>query len=412
MAVKKKRYHIGADGIVAECKASLRSCPYEDFQTREGAETARQLKIQKTEVEAGRARLDKIFNDPNTVSSVGRFDMGSKRVGKRVRDYAHSLDNSYMSTGKDPDLYYATIDLQQENPMVEKVRVQAVRRVMPDYTDGKLKVVWGIKLEERGRYGKTQEMEFEFDDNPQQAMRGIKTYLEEAVRMNSTQEGHTIEEESDKLFTQFRNVYGIVEEEAQGPYVLWEKHGWNEGLGTFSESNSIEVVADVNYATSTLRPRSLERFMEDNTDYRVTMPEINLRIKDDEDGQSEAWWAASYNNNQWSLEFLQEGSDRVRKIDVDDPEEAQDFIQSFVQSNMRTQDDWTANEKSEYVANFMIEMDRIEQKTQRKVDEFTKIIEDSSGSRNPSKNRNRMEDKIFGNTDKNSTMGKILGIFG
>lgn len=415
-AMASKKYHVDGSGKVSECRATFRSCPYEDFQTREGALTAHELKKQKTDLDQRREYLNKLFNSPDTVRSIGRFSMTGNKLGKRVRDYAHALDNSYTMNGKDADLYYSSIDLEQENPKDKKMNFVVNRRTFPNTTEGIENVTWVLQMNPVSIYGKKQELEINFDEDPAKAEREARVFFEEGVRLNGVDGVHSINDEADKLYGQFKDAYIIVEEEARGPYYVWDNYGWNEGLGNFAESDTIEINANVDYSSSTLRPRSVERFLNENKDYQVGMPEINLRIYDNEGGNSDAWWAASYNNGDWKIEFLQDGHTEPRTAYLNNPEEAQSLMNSFVKGNMRTNDDWTANEKSEYVANFMIEMDRISRNAQEQNAEFAEVVSNSGNSpqsaNTQSKHKNRMDDKIFGSTDKNSTMGKILGIFG
>lgn len=415
MSVKSKKYHVDENGRVSECKATFRVCPYDDYQTREGALTAHELKKQSNDLESRREKINALYNDPNTLRSVGRFDMSGTR-GQSIRDYARNLDNDFLMNGKDPEIYYGNVVLYQDDAASKKVNLSAMRRSLPDMNEGKEKVVWTFKIEPTSLYEHKVELDINFDEDPDEAAQQAKTFIEESVRTNGVADNGSIQASTEKIYEQFNKVYSAIEEESRGPYYIWDNYGWNKGIGTFHQSNSMELIANVDYADSTLRPRLVERFLDENEDYHVGVPDITLRVYDNESGASESWWGATYDNGLWTLE-MQRADDDIEYVYTRDPEEAQTLLRSFVSEHMRTNDDWTANEKSEFVADFMVQMERISAKAEAKSDEFTEILrrnrpvaEDSRTTQK--RNKDRMEDKIFGNTDKNSTMGKILGIFG
>lgn len=398
------RYHVGADGKVSECKARFRACPFDDYKTREGAATAYELKAEKLELDDRREAVNSHFKNKDLLRSTALLNASGEERGKRFRDYGHNLENSYLMNGKDPEAYIVNVALKQENVAdVVKARVSAFRHELPNYNEGKIDNIWRLKIEYRMNTKEPVTLEVNFD-NPAQDMRQVRIFLEESVRENQVPAYSTIEKETDALFRQFRKTYAMIEEEAQGPYYVWDKHGIDEGLGAFANSTSMDVIAGVEYNDSTFRARTVERFLEENDMYEVGTPNINFRVADNDAKNGNAW-ATEYDNGEWMLHFLGNDDEDMRTVTVKSPEEAEKLLYDFVRNNMSENDDWTAKEKAEYVATFMLQMESVQKKAEERGAKFRKLLEESG------ENKNRIKDELFGINKKESTIGSILSMF-
>lgn len=403
-----KRYHIGQDGKVAECRAFIRGCPLQDYKTIEGAETALFLQKEAKEHEHKVVELNRLFKDPKTLRSTASILMSGNKRGQTIRDYAYNLDSNYMHHGADPEIYFAKVTFSPTNLVAEpNVNVYAQRFTLPDYTTGETVNRWTLVTEYKNSSRQKIELPLDFNENPEQKMREAYVFFEEAARLNIMNQDTDLEKQTDELYNQFRTSYATIEEEIQGPNKVWEQHGWNEGLGNFKDSTQSEINADVDYGSSTLRPRSIERFLQDNPNYISATPDINLRVWDNDNETSGEWWSARYNNGEWNIDLVHRGSNEIETIAVSSPEEARTLMYDFVKNNMRVNDDWTAKEKSDYVADFMIQMPGIERRAEARSKQHAEKI--AQYSRDAQERTNN--DPLFQKTDKKSTMGKLLGMF-
>ena len=414
---KTKRYHINADNVVAECTATFKPCPFRDYDTIQGAETALALRNERSQLEAAREQVDAVLKNPNTPKTFGIIKYnGNLNSGKTPRDYANMMDEVFLQYGEDPAIQRAQIPLLQTNVgEVPRVRVSAFRRPRADYDRGVIGGIWELEMTYNSGVFPKETLEIDLNGDRENALAQARNFLRETVIINSTSlYDDQVEKQTDYLLSQLKAGHVVVEEEAQGPYQVFEEFGWKEGKGSFRASDSVTVRVSEEWNSTTFRAHSLERFIKDNPFYLNQMPEMELRVLDNSQGKSKDWWAVRYTNGEWRMDFLNAEYPEGVSYQVHSPEEGVAKLREFLNENMLEKLGYEKvkekrdNARLVWLEDYMVQVEgvvaRAERRFQQQRDKERELEE-----AHMAKMRHK---SLFAHTsNKNSTMGTILDMF-
>lgn len=413
-----KSYHINSKNVVEECRARFRPCPFQDFNTLQGAETALILRSERGRLEHARATVQAILDDPNTPRISETISFHDSNAGQSLRHYGDMVEASFMDSGQDTPIQNVRVLLAQEGKNLERVRVSAQRFSRADFDNGAIGGVWELEMRYTSRAVayETERLSIDLNGDRDEALNQARDFLRESVIINSTSVyDDQVDNETEELLRQLVKAHAAVEEEAQGPYRVWDEFGNQEEVGTFALSDNLTVRVEADLSHSNFRPHLVERFLQENPVYATSMPDLELRAFDrgPDHGKDREWWAVGTRDNRWFLDFGPADNPGGVRVYVDSPEEARERLTVYLADHIPYRDGWEDVKAKEdqnrvdWAEEFMVQMGGVQARAEQRV----QARRDQERQRDE-ENRARDQHKGFlDDGDSRSTMGKILGMF-
>lgn len=401
------RYHIGKDNKVSECRATQNRCPYQDFQTREGAETVLALQQERESTKERIRKMNEYFHNGATPRTRALIKLNRLQDDTHsFRAYAKSLDKDFINNGDDTKIQYTDFDMPKLSD-AQKADLRARRTPYVDQDTGDLKSKWELtKHYTDGSKKADEKVTLDFEDDFNKNLSEAKKFITQYVRENKDESSDFVTE-ANNLYNDFRNLYTTVELESDNTIKVLN-NPYLTGIGDFKNNSRNLVFANVEYQRSTLRPRIVERILKENPDYHSGVaPAIKLRIVDTDMNHGDAWWSATYNDGKWHVTLLDKGSNETRRVPITSPLQAKEVLYNFVKENMYKNDDNTANEKSDYLADFVLQMHTIKSENVKANNDANKPTLEAKQKHDFSKSNN-----LYGTDKQKGTLGKILKMFG
>lgn len=401
---KVKKYHINANGEVAECKAFLTTCPFKDYSTQEAAHSALFLQKAANDLDTARENVRKIFNTSKPVLSIA--DLSGIDKTRTARDYADKLDRNFFAEGKEPELYSIYSQLKQDNFFYDKTKQKIYISSIPapDYDNGEIVNKWFLEVEKANARPNDKKIRYELDlqnDFTREIVRA-EDIIRETVIANSNHSTapEIINNQTNFLKKQLIEAYYLVEEEKGNSAELWYQH---EGYGTFKNSTRDKLAVNVDYQHSTFRGKIFDNFLNTNKDYDAVAPdEVDIRVYDNETGESTNSWGVRLNKGQWYIEARVEG--KISHQPVNNADEMYGYLKRYIQNYMKTNDEETASKKAVYASDLMTDINlSLEKFTKKRVQR----IEQEKAERQAK----IANSQLYGNNNKGA-MKSILGMFG
>lgn len=397
-----KKYHIDAHGKIVPCSAFLRKCPRTDYSSEEAAYSALYLQKESNRLEEARANVESIMRNTKAPSSFIAADFSGQGLERDPRAYAQRIDKTFFETGEYPQKAYAEISLNRALVDNNRVRTKLSLHRIPvaDYDNGVITGEWTLETDQRNSAQQIPPLELDLENDYEEEKERAERYIRDVVIRTSPPSARSedIEFETNQMMEQFENAYVQVEEEASGPYKIFEK---NPGLGTFAGSDPFTIKVDANYNDTLFRGKTFEQFVSKNPDYRSITPELNVQVYDNENGKSDSSWRLVNHQGNWYLQTVIDGG-KPNPVKLNGAEDAYEKMNYFVKNHMLTNSSTIAEQKARYAADLITEIDNAMAHSRAKKDErwgTKKAQEDSDSNK-----------KLFGKSS-DSTMNDILNLF-
>lgn len=350
--MKKQRFHINAKSEVRPCSARLKSCPFDHFSSEEAAFTVLNLREKRTSMLAARESVERVMRDPNTPRAYARVKMTHNHTDLSLRRFSDQIDAEVAATGRDPQMFSGDFDIVQDSVVGKsKNRVNLRRIPAADFDNGVISGQWYLTVTSTRNRNDSVEVALDFD-NYDEAMTQVRNMLRESVAENAatTDAVERIDVDVEDMADKVSHAYLTVEAEASGEYGIYERFYGRE-VGSFANSDALKLSVNVDYESSLFRPRSMERFMEDNPYYENFTPEMDVLVFDNEGTRSDAWWSIYRSDSGWTLTRATSRNAQPLDVTVDNAEQAARMVEEFVSSNMPSKH--RAAEKGAYVTNLV-----------------------------------------------------------
>lgn len=414
-------YHINDEGQIKECRAWKKKCQFKHYQTESGAFASRYYAQVEAQEQKKRDELRRLMRDKSRVSSYSIIDTEATNSITRtsMRYYVHDLEDHYKKYGEDYKMLETKL-LLSDSTNDHPYSLIAERRKVADFEKITLTSEWTFtthlarNLERSFPTFKSTTETVNFDKDFEHAEEVLRKFITDNVKRNA--DFHTppeiIQERIDTMMDTFFHNFVIFEEEEKGGFYAWDEY-YGKKLGTFHDSTLDEIVVQEDYVSSTFRPRSFERFLKGNNFYAKIMPDVNIRVYDNECGESDAWWAINYNSKEdgWSLDLLPDKSTRIQHIPLECSEQARVIMRKFVKQEMLSTHPETIEEKAQYAGNLMDDIQEIIDRHTVESEEYRRVsIENEEKVKQQIREKNNRSIFEEKKNDK-STMKKILDLF-
>lgn len=406
--VMAKKYHINEKGRVEECRARIRSCPFEDYHTEEAARTSAYLKSEKERLQRLRESIEAKFRQPVTDVNDLRLDFDANPFGDNFLALKNleKLDELHESKG----LLYLSNRLTDSDFDASEVQFTLNMFPQADFKVGKIYPKWKLSIWDKYR-DMTGDYVLDFDNNYHQTIQFLREkFRAGSVRNIRSERSHSSvhDDVADRLLARVEQSYVIGEEEFHGPFKATKKFDeLGIDTGSFAGSKEYSIHVDVDAAATSFRPSMLREYIKNNRWLNIDNPNTLFRVYHSESGASSAWWALVYNDdNGWGVQTRVGASDPEYVVFAD-PEDTGIYIENFVKNEMRTNDDITAYNSRVYA-------DQIRLGVQEVLDDHKAHVHNEIyGSNNVSANKNDSEqhNSFLGKTEEKSTLNSILGLF-
>lgn len=395
-----KKYHIDANGKVVPCQAFLRKCPRVDYNSQEAAYSAMYLQEEGRKLEEARAQVEKVMRDPNAHSAFIAADFTGDGHGKNTRKFAQKIDEEFFAKGEYPEKVYAVVPLNRKyiNNKKNPLPLSLHRIPVADYDEGVITGRWTLETENKDRKIDpiVLDLENDFENEKDRAERYIRDVIMRTAPRDS--DPKFINYETNYMINQLEDAFAQIEEEASGPYRMWEK---NPSIGSFAHSDMFNINVDVDYNTTLFRGRTFDRFLNDENGYYTSVaPQLDIQVYDNENGKSDTSWRLVRYEGEWFLQTVDEsGVPNPQKLI--DAEDGYNKTAAFVRNHMNNNSYEIAEEKAKYVADLITEVEMA-------IDKNTRIKERREAQQRPSKDSSHRS--LFGKSSSN-TMDNILDLY-
>lgn len=409
-----QKYHINAQGKVEKCRAFIRACPFRDYDTEEAARTSLYLKKEKDHLQEMREeinhKLSEKFGEESYINLNLAPGFADDRFSSSTLAAVNKID-ALVNNGKDPAILFLTSEISDK--VFNKKEVSFVIKRFPkaDYANGKIVSDWEIEVRDV-RKKDVEKISLDFDNNYHGTIQNMREIFRKAAIRNVSGEplyGTGYDDAADRMLKKVEQVYTVGEEETMGVYEANEKFkamGLKD-VGTFSKSKEHNINLDLDVNTTTFRPAVLEEYISNNQWFTSAKPNMFLRVYNNEDEQSPAWWGVTYNNNDgWGVQSRIGLQDSTYVL-FDNSDEIKTYVENFVRKNMKTNDEITAQKSGKYVKNLMTGVNNVIENHNRQVDEL--IYGDTRKQEN--KKSDAQHNELLGKTNEKSTVNSILDMF-
>lgn len=375
-----KKYHINANGKVVPCQAFLRKCPRVDYNSQEAAYSAMYLQEEGRKLEAARAQVESVMNDPNAHSAFIAADFTGDGHGKNTRKFAQKIDEDFFAKGEYPEKIYAAVPLNRKyiNNKNNPLPLSLHRIPVANYDEGIITGRWTLETDNKNR--KIDPIVLDLENDYENEKNRAESYIRDVIIRTTPRDSDPkfINYETNYMINQLEDAFTQIEEEASGAYRLWEK---NPDIGSFANSDMFHINVDVDYNTTLFRGRTFDRFLNDEDGpYIAVAPELNIQVYDNENGRSDTSWRLVRYEGEWYLQTVDEsGQPNPQKLL--DAEDGYNKTAAFVRNHMNDNSLETAEEKAKYVADLITEVETAIVKNTRireKIEAKQKPVKDTS----------------------------------
>lgn len=361
-----KKYHIDAHGKVVPCQAFLRKCPRTDYSSQEAAYSALYIQEEGNRLLEARAEVEKIMSDPNAHSTFISSDFSGNDPRNNTRKFAQKIDKEFFEKGEYPQKVYAVVPLNRQyiDNKTNPIALSLDRIPVADYDEGRITGEWTLETKIKN-HNEVDPIVLDLENNYEEEAERAEAWIRDVV-MRTTPDNYPseyIEYETNHMMNQLEDAFSQIEEEASGPYQIWEK---NRDIGTFAGSNIENINVDVNYNTTLFRGRTFDRFINDEDGYFTSVsPELNIQVYDNENGMSDTSWRLVRYKGDWILQTVSQKDGQPYPQKLENAEDAYNKMYHFVSNYMRTNNPNIAEEKAQYVSELIIEIEQAIDKNRR-----------------------------------------------
>lgn len=401
-----KKYHIDAHGKVVPCQAFLRKCPRTDYSSQEAAYSALYIQEEGNRLLEARAEVEKIMSDPNAHSTFISSDFSGNDPRNNTRKFAQKIDKEFFEKGEYPQKVYAVIPLNRQyiDNKTNPITLSLDRIPVADYDEGKIRGEWTLETKIKN-HNEVDPIVLDLENNYEEEAERAEAWIRDVV-MRTTPDNYPpeyIEYETNHMMNQLEDAFSQIEEEASGPYQIWEK---NHDIGTFAGSNIEIINVDVNYNTTLFRGRTFDRFINDEDGYFTSVsPELNIQVYDNENGMSDTSWRLVRYQGDWILQTVSQKDGQPYPQKLENAEDAYNKMHHFVSNYMRTNNPNIAEEKAQYVSELIIEIEQAIDKNRRIKDQRQGKISAEKETTDTKQNHR----SLFGQSS--NTMDSILDMY-
>lgn len=400
------KYHLTQTGP-KQCTAQPGRCPYridEHFSSTEIGIAKNALEVERKKEQNKATELSNLIGN-NTPGNVINFSI-SERNSHSLRNFTDNIDKSKEDFGFNPNVFKTNTKIRFKNSETghEQVSIQAVRHTKVLQDPPRLGASWSIISDDPNGYDRAKTQSIEFDINNVREVGIMKAKAYEFIRTAATKaylNNDLVEEKTEEVFSTIMNSIKVVENEARGSYVA---SALNMSYFNGRDPNLIETEQD--YNNSSFRGKNLAEQLK-NKLYSQNVPEVRLRVYDNDSGKSNSWWSIERSNNEWKVTLY--NNDKTKEeYNINKPEEAKSIVHNFVKNEMKSKNIESINNKSEYVFNLINDVEKTLKDHKNNLNNIKEIQSNKINNEAIKKAENELYDVAINNDKNNSILNKIF----
>lgn len=365
------KYHITANGEVKPCHAFIKKCPLQHYATAENARSAAYLNFKKNRNESlqkesydnvNRAMMNSqdyslLNNDTNS--------KGIRQLSEDIRKYSEEHHGRIPEALRVNSLIHPPMFSDSSKAL----KVRATPKA--NFKKGIIEREWTVAIADNDGDFAGNEQTIDFQNDYDNSARIVLAASQEILQKNYIIKPEHYEEYSQAMLKGVKDTYVNVEEAVGNMEKLYGPFNHHD-LGTFRNSTLDTLVADVNYNNSALDEKTFDKFL---TLFEASreVPHIQMSIKDDAKGQSDAYWSLTRMDEDWSVQ-LADRDGETEEYTVDNAADAANLVHDFVlDERMPNSSPDIAMEKGTFVYNFFNGVNDSVEKYKRRIQQPVQV---------------------------------------